>query len=112
MKVDFEKKKLAKNCQDDRSRLRAFGKDRAKKVRARLTLLENADSLEDLRRVPGHFHELKSDRAGQFAADLDGPYRLIFRPVLSREQEQDHADGYVWSKITHIRILEITDYHE
>jgi len=111
VKVDFQDKKLAKDCADDRSRMRAFGEARAKKVRLRLTALVAASNLEALRNAPGRIHELREDRAGQFAADLDGPFRLIFEPVLSAEEKGAHADGFVWSKITHVSIVAIEDYH-
>ena len=111
MKVDFQDKKLAKSCVDDRSRMKAFGEARAKKVKLRLTSLVGASNLEELRNAPGRFHELREDRSGQFAADLDGPYRLIFEPVLSAEEKVAHANGFVWSKITHVSIIAIEDYH-
>ena len=28
----------------------------------------------------GHYHELTGDRKGEWACDLDQPYRLIFEP--------------------------------
>ena len=111
MKVDFQDKKLAKDCADDGSRMKAFGEARAKKVKLRLTTLVAASNLEVLRNAPGGFHELRADRAGQFAADLEGPYRLIFEPVLSAEEKVAHADGFVWSKVTHVSIVTIEDYH-
>ena len=111
MKVDFQDKKLAKDCADDRSRMRAFGEARAKKVKLRLSALVAASNLDALRNAPGRFHELSENRAGHLAADLDGPYRLIFEPVLSATEKVAHADGYVWSKITHISIIAIEDYH-
>jgi proteic killer suppression protein len=114
--VEFHDRKLARDClagdyADERARMRAFGKERAKKVGRRLTSLLAAASLEELRNVPGRFHELGADRAGQFAADLDGPYRLIFVPIFSPEEQAVHAAGFVWSNITRVSILEITDYH-
>lgn len=74
-------------------------------------MLEGATSLEELRNAPGHFHELHADRRGQFAASLDGPYRLIFEPVIAAEEKEIHAKGFVWSRITHVRVLSIEDYH-
>lgn len=79
-------------------------------ARSRTSLLA-ASNLEELRNAPGRFHELREDRAGQFAADLDGPYRLIFEPVLTPEEKPIHAAGFVWSKITHVSIVETADYH-
>lgn len=111
MELDFESEKLAKQCADRRSRTRAFGADRAQRLEKRLTALIGATDLEELRNTPGRWHELRGDRAGQFAADLDHPYRLIFEPVLTAEERLTHAAGTIWSKITHVRIIEITDYH-
>lgn len=111
MKLEFATTRLAKECVDDRSRLRTFGADRAKKLGQRLTLIEAAASMEQLRNAPGHFHELVGDRKGQFAASLDEPYRLIFMPVLDDAASKVHEKGYVWSQITHVRILSILDYH-
>lgn len=80
-------------------------------MKVKPTSLVAASNLEVLRNAPGRFHELRADRPGQFAADLDGPYRLIFEPVLSAEEKVAHADGFVWSKITHVSIVAIEDYH-
>jgi len=111
VKVEFHDKRLAKKCIDERSRVRAFGRERAKKLTARLSSMLAAADLEVLRHAPGRFHELFQDRAGQFSADLDGPYRLIFAPVLTTEEQAQHVDGFVWSKITRVSIVEITDTH-
>ena len=109
MEVVFDSKKLAKQCASDKSRSRTFGAERAKKLRMRITALNGATSMEDLRNVAGKFHNLTANRAGQISASLDGSYRLIFEPVL----EDDQSDGPMpeWSQITKVRILEIGDYH-
>ena len=112
MKVDFQDKKLAEACESHRTRVRAFGADRAARLQKRLTVLGAAANLEELRHAPGRFHALKRDRVGQFTADLDHPYRLVFVPVIPEGERQIHADGYVWSKITHIAIVEIADTHD
>ena len=46
-------------------------------------------------------------RAGQWACDLDHPYRLIFKPVMN-------SDGNIIGLIIEqtVSILEIVDYHE
>ena len=111
MQVEFATNKLAKQCANDKNRLRAFGAGRAKKLKIRLTLLVNAETLEELRNAPGRFHELRGDRAGLLAADLDGPYRLIIEPVIPPEEAERHANGLVWSAVKHVRIVGIEDYH-
>lgn len=110
MEIEFRTTQLAKSCADDKARLKAFGRDRAQKLKLRLTAIRAAESLQDLRQAPGRFHALKADRAGQFAASLDEPYRLIFEPVFA-EGEDPAAAAMEWSRITRVRILEIIDYH-
>jgi proteic killer suppression protein len=111
LKVDFRNSKLAKDCSDDRSRKRAFGAACAKKLRDRLSVLLAAGNLHELRHAPGRFHELLADRKGQFAADLEQPHRLIFEPVIPPNELHHHKNAYDWTRITHVRILEIVDYH-
>ncbi|MEE9393108.1 MAG: type II toxin-antitoxin system RelE/ParE family toxin [Planctomycetota bacterium] len=112
MKIEFGDRKLEKRCASEATRLRAFGKVRAKKLAIRLTSLEAAEILGDLRNVPGRFHELTGDLDGELAADLDHPYRLIFEPAIPDHAEAAHADGLAWSLIKHVRILRIEDYHD
>jgi proteic killer suppression protein len=45
--------------------VKEFGKIRATKIRARLTQLKFAKTLEDVRYLPGNYHELTGDRKGQ-----------------------------------------------
>jgi proteic killer suppression protein len=76
----------------------------------RLASLLAAENLVDMDKVPGHCHALTEDRAGQFALDLWGPYRLIFEPAndpVPRTSDQ----GIDRPQVTQVRILEIADYH-
>lgn len=111
MQIDFASSSLDKDCTSDRSRTRTFGVNRAKALGRRLSALLAASNLEQLRNTPGHWHELKGDRKGQIAADLDGPYRLILEPVIDDASRAAHAQGLVWSLIARVLILEIADYH-
>lgn len=95
---------------DDRKLASEYGRRRAEIIRRRLDDLRAADTLEDLRYMPGRFHELKAERKGQWACDLDHPYRLIFTP--HEYPIPSNADGqYVWAEIKGVDILEITNYH-
>ena len=69
-----------------------------------------ADTLEDVRYLPGNYHELTADRKGQWACDLDQPYRLIFQPHENPIPEDENGK-YIWIEITGVEILEITNYH-
>jgi toxin HigB-1 len=112
VKLEFEDKKLEATCETQRSRVRAFGADRAARLQRRLSSLVAASSLAELRNAPGRFHELKYDRKGQLSADLDHPYRLIFKPVIPAAEQVLHANGLDWSKITHVSIIGIADTHD
>jgi proteic killer suppression protein len=73
--------------------------------------LRAADTLADISMLPpARCHGLSGDRAGQFAVDVQHPFRLIFEPAhdpVPRKKDGgiDHA------RVTAIRILEVTDYH-
>ncbi len=111
MKITFSDKKLRKLANDDRLMVKELGKERAKLLRRRLTQLEDADNLEQVRHLPGHYHELTGNRKGQWACDLDQPYRLIFtpheNPIPANEDGQ-----YIWLEITGVEIIEVTNYHK
>jgi proteic killer suppression protein len=108
--ITFNDKKLEKLANNDRAAKADLGKIRANKFKQRLTDLLDATILEDVRYLPGNFHELKADRKGTWACDLDQPYRLIFRPH-ENPIPIDSSGRYIWSAITGIEIIEIVNYH-
>ena len=57
---------------------------------------------------PHRRHELTGRRKGTLSLDLDGPYRLIIRPLNNPLPE----GGLDWRRITAIKILGIEDTHE
>ena len=87
-----------------------MGAVRAEKLQRRLDDMDSVTTLEDTRNLPGHYHELVGDRKGQWACDLDQPYRLIFEPT-EKPIPTDESGKYIWSAITIIDIIEITNYH-
>ena len=111
MKITFADKKLEKLANDDRKMLKELGKIRATILRRRLTQLEDASTLEEVRNLPGNYHELTNNRKGQWACDLDQPYRLVFtpheNPIPTNEQGQ-----YVWMEITGVEVIEVVNYHK
>ena len=111
MKITFTHKKLENLVNDDRKMLKEFGKIRAQKLRLRLTQLLDAESLEDVRFMPGNYHELKNERKGQWACDLDQPYRLIFTP-LEKPIPINEDGQYVWIEIKGVEVIEIVNYHK
>jgi len=111
MNVTFSDKKFQKIVNDDRKMDRVFGKIRAEKLRVRLIQLEDAETLEEVRYLPGNYHELIGDRKGQWACDLDQPYRLIFKPHEEPIPENEHGQ-YIWLEILGVEIIEVVNYHK
>lgn len=69
--------------------------DFQRRARARLMMLEAAESLEDLRNPPSNrLHELDRDRAGQHSISINKQWRICFR----------WKDGSAYD-------VEIVDYH-
>ena len=109
--VHFATKRFEKTCIDARVMNRTYGPERAKQLRKRLAQLRAAETLADMRRLPGaRCHALKEDRRGQQSVDLDGPYRLIFVPA--DEAPPDGPDGRLdWDRVTAVVLIEIVDTH-
>jgi proteic killer suppression protein len=110
LEITFQNNKLKKMANEDRIAVRELGKIRARLYKERLDDLRAASNLEEVRFLPGRFHELTGNRKGQWACDLDQPYRLIFQPHEDPIPE-DSNGKYIWLEITGVEILEITNYH-
>lgn len=110
MEITFKDKKLRKAAVSLKLLIQVYGKRRGELLKVRLDDLLTAETLEDVRYLPGHYHELTQDRKGQWACDLDQPYRLIFTP--HEDPIPVNEDGqYLWIEIKGVEIIEITDYH-
>jgi proteic killer suppression protein len=111
LKVDFLDARAKAFLEDTKQVRKAHGAVAAKKLQQRLDDLEAAASMEVMRSLPGHWEELKHDRAGQFSAHLDGGLRLIVKP--QQEPPPTKTDGGLdWSAIDAVFILEVVDYHD
>lgn len=108
--IRFATRKLETIFATDKSRVREFGAERARKLNTRLTQLHDAANLEVMRSLPGRCHELHDDRDGQLAIDVTKNYRLVFRPA-DDEPPNKPDGGLDWSAVDAITILEVTDYH-
>ena len=96
MEIRFGDGRLRKIVEDDREMIRQLGSRRASIFLHRLDDMRAVYSPDSLLHLPGHYHTLTGDRKGQWACDLDQPYRLIFR--VGPENE-------------YIEIIEIVNYH-
>ena len=110
MKITFSNNKLKKTANDPKRCFREYGQVGGKKLLQRLTDLRDAESMEDVRYLPGRYHELTEDRKGQWACDLQHPYRLIFKPHNDPIPTNDDGQ-YLWMEISGVEIIEIVDYH-
>lgn len=113
MEISFRTTKLEKQLLTERG-LAKLGKVRAKKIKVRITELRAASSLYDFwppLSPPSRCHELSGEYDGCLAMDLDHPYRLILIPNHNPIPEKDDG-GLDWTRVTHILIDEIVDYHD
>jgi proteic killer suppression protein len=111
MEIKFTDNKLEKLANDYKKCQMVMGAQRAKLYNIRLGDLHKATTLEETRYLPGNFHELKATRKGQWACDLDQPYRLVFTPIERPIPVNDNGQ-YSWIEITSVEIIEIINYHK
>lgn len=107
----FKSRKLQKQAESFRDLVRTHGDRRARLIRRRLDELDAAPTLADIAKLPGpRCHELVGDLAGVLSVDLDGPYRLLFRPLADPPPSRTDG-GLDWGRVTAILILGIEDTH-
>jgi toxin HigB-1 len=109
MEITFGDRKLQNLCEQEKVAQRKLGANCAKKLKARLADLAAVSCVTEL--FAGRPHPLKGDRAGEFAVDLEGGTRLVFKP--DNDPIPLTEDGSIdWSKVTAICIVFIGDYHD
>jgi plasmid maintenance system killer protein len=107
--VSFEDADLAETCRNERELRKRHGVVRARKIQQRLKDLSAAETLADMRYLPGRCHELHGDLAGQLSLDLDHPYRLLFRP--DGDPEPGPGGGLDWAAVSTVVVAGIVDTH-
>ena len=111
MKIDFLSVKDKVFFESSKQVTRTYGTENAKKLQTRLGDLVDAQSMDDMRTLPGYWEELKNDRAGQFSARLHGGWRLIVKP--QKQPPPTKPDGGLdWRAVDSIHIIELVDYHD
>lgn len=79
MDVEFRSRKMQKQYEDHREAEKAYGTEVARRYIGRVSIIQKAHDIDELLRLPGlRCHPLKGDRAGQWAVNLTGFYRLVF----------------------------------
>jgi toxin HigB-1 len=111
MNIIFADRKLRSYANDNRLAVRKLGAERAGLFLKRLDDMAAAESFADLEFLPGRYHQLNNDRKGQWACDLDHPYRLIFEPA-EHPAPTDHRGNFILIEIKAVEIVEITNYHK
>jgi proteic killer suppression protein len=111
MEILFANERMRKMLSDPKALVRAYGQEQARVIARRIADMMAADSLAALRALPGRCHALTGNRAGQFAMELRGPYRLVFEGA--NDPLPVRADGSLdRSRVTLVRVLkEREDYH-
>lgn len=110
MDIIFAEKNLEKWANDFALAKKRLGNDRAAKYHQRLGDLQDVESFNDLKFLPGNFHNLSGNRNGQWSCSLDHPYRLIFEPAVKPVPINEHGTP-ILSEIKIVEIIEIVDYH-
>ena len=111
MDILFGSRKLGELCHDDTLATRTFGHESARKLRTRLDDLAALANLGLAHRLPGRFHPLIRDRAGQYALDLHGAHRLVFEPAGDSIAALPDGSRDL-AAVTVIRIVYIGNYHD
>ena len=110
MDVTYKNKKLQKYAEDAGYSIQKLGPRRSELYLQRIGDLIGATTLEDVRNLPGRYHELTGNMKGQWACDLDHPYRLIFFP--HEDPIPTNPNGqYIWIEIKGVEIIDIDNYH-
>ncbi|MBQ8072043.1 MAG: killer suppression protein HigA [Bacteroidales bacterium] len=110
MDVLYRSEHLRKCAEDKKYSVKKLGTIRSSKYMQRIADLLLAETLEDVRNLPGNYHELTANRKGQWAVSLDGPYRLIFVPHED-PIPTDQYGKYLWIEIKGVEVIGIDNYH-
>lgn len=113
MDITFSSKKLAKQLNDNKAMVKAFGTQSARKLQKIMTqlyALPNLGNFAPPYSPPHRCHELTGNRKGQLSVDVEHPYRLVFEPANEPIPLREEG-GLDWGKVTKIRIKGVEDTH-
>lgn len=105
MQIQYTNKTVEMQCTSLKRAKKDFSDKIAQKLHKLINFIESADNLASVTAFPTyHFHDLKGNRDGQYALDIDGrhsSYRLI---VCFNEDKET-----VFSKMSSIEIIQIEE---
>ena len=105
----FKTKKLQKLCENQAEMVKALGPITARKLRARLSDLQAAANLIEIRR--GRPHRLKGEFDRCVAIDLSGGARLVIEPISPPDTSS--PDGVPdLAQIDTVLVVFVGDYHD
>ena len=112
MDIFFKNSQLQKTFNSYERLMKKHGQKRAKLITKRLSELQAMPDLSFVNKLPQlRCHELKGNRKGQLAVDLDHPYRLIFSVAYDPPPRKEDG-GLDWSRVEAIQIEGVEDYHD
>ena len=112
MDLQFKTARLSKLCNERRRGAKKWGERRAKVLGGRLDDLRAAVTLDDLRFLPGDCHEYRHRKDHTLTLDLDGGWRLFFRPTQDPPPLLSDGESLDWTKVTEVVITDVRDPHE
>jgi len=81
------------------------------KIMTRLSVMKAARNLGVVPETrPDRRHQLRGDRAEQYAVDVVNPHRLVFEPNHDPIPRKDDG-GIDVDRVTAITIIDVIDYH-
>lgn len=104
IRIQYRNKKLEKLCHDYKKAQKELNANVAERLFALIKLLEGAECLNDIYRLPQYkLYPLHGNRGGQYALDLGRTlgFRLIIIPL--------DKDGYEWKEKDLQRIYKATE---
>ena len=113
MDITFASTKLMKQLNQEKHMVKAFGPQRARRLRIVMTALRAAPNLGVFAppySPPHRCHELTGNYKGKLSLDLDGPYRLIIQPVDDPLPLKEKG-GLDWFRSTAIKIIKVENTH-
>lgn len=111
MEIFFKNRKLAGIFNIEKELYKSYGKKLGDSIKRRMVVLEAAPTLAEVsHKPPERRHELKGERIGEFAVDLDQRYRLVFEPEHNPLPRKDDG-GLDLEGITAVTILGVENYH-